>query len=747
MQVEKISYLPSLPMIKTPALKETLPLKKDSHHWTGNVKEKISLVKRISLFFTFRNFQKIIPSWRLSFVKQVAIFSILLLALIFPLKVFLQYYDFLKFRGEVLGVSASAVDSLKKSSNDVSDLKFDEAVKNFAKASSDFKIAQTELSSINGVFDTLAKVLPSKNLKLAAQADLFLRAGELTAGIANRIGSSLDLFETQNLKISNVLNIVYGNLNSSNAEIVELGEILKKIDLNTLPDEYRERVSLFRESSTDISGLFTETTALIDGTRKIFGFDQDRRYLVIFQNNTEMRGSGGFVGSYALADFHNGEMINLEVPSGGSYDTEAGYLERVAAPGPLQLVNPLWHFWDANWWPDWAMSAKKLMWFYEKSNGPTVDGVIALTPNVMSDLLKIIGPLDLTAKYDVVINSDNFWDVVQDIVEEKPELTLVPPLSSSLEAATSSLLKVDKIKPASKKIIGDMLDLIIDKTAKELNRQDFLGILNVVYQNLNEKHILAYFVDENLQKLVSDFKWTGLMEAVDGDYLMVANSNIAGAKTDKMIKENISLLRTVQTDGSIINTLTIQRRHIAIRGEEFVGVRNVNWLRVYVPAGSELLSAEGFSQPDSAFFEKPATDWKKDKDILRGEDDFVIDTQSNTKIYQELGKTVFANWSMIDPGERVLITIKYRLPFEIKASSEPVAENFWEKLIDKNDLVDYVPLRLLVQKQPGSQENEFSSNLVLPSNIKIAWQNNDSLNYRNKLNIDRNWFLLLEVAK
>jgi len=78
----------------------------------------------------------------------------------------------------------------------------------------------------------------------------------------------------------------------------------------------------------------------------------------------------------------------MEVPSGGGYDTEAGLTEFIAAPEPLHLVDPLWHFWDANWWPDWEKSAKKLMWFYEKSDGPTVDGVISITPTVIEKIIR-----------------------------------------------------------------------------------------------------------------------------------------------------------------------------------------------------------------------------------------------------------------------------------------------------------------------------------------------------------------------
>jgi len=711
-------------------------------------KEERVIVPRPKFEFSFdiRKLVNIVPSFRWSLTRQMAIFFVLALVLIFPLKTYLHYRDFLKFKGEVLGVSASAVDDMKSSSGEIKNLNLSEATKNFADATKNFQSAQSKINELNVVFNALAQVVPNKKIKLASQADLYLRAGELTANVANRIGGSLELFNTKDLKIKDVLNVLYENLNSSNAEIIELGEILKKIDLDALPDEYRDKVAIFQQSSADISKTFVELTKLVDGTRKILGFERDRRYLIIFQNNTEMRGSGGFVGSYALADFKNGEMTNLEVPTGGSYDTEAGYLTRVSAPEPLQLVNPLWHFWDANWWPDWAMSAKKLMWFYEKSNGPTVDGVIAITPNVMADLLKVIGPLDMREKYGVVIDGDNFWDEVQAIVEKKPEIKQVEAPVLSLVEGSTTLVKVAEVKHEPKKIIGDMMNMIIAKMSKDLNKDGFINILFTAYNNLNEKHILTYFVDEDLEKLVSDFDWGGLMENVDGDYLMVANSNIAGAKSDKKIKESISLLREVQTDGSIVNTLKIQRRHTAIRGDEFVGVRNVDWLRVYVPDGSEIIEADGFSQPDGKFFEKPSENWNVDEDVMRGEGNFTVDPRSGTKIYKELGKTVFANWTMVDPGEQVVITIKYRIPFKVERKKSEEPKGFFAKLLNDKTDDSYVPLKLLVQKQPGSQGSEFVSSLLLPKNMQVTWQNNESMQFRNKLNVDRNWMVLIRIT-
>ena len=69
-----------------------------------------------------------------------------------------------------------------------------------------------------------------------------------------------------------------------------------------------------------------------------------KRYLLIFQNNTEMRASGGFMGSFAVMDFSNGQVSNLNVPGGGTYDTEAGLKSKIVAPKPLQLGGIYKHY-------------------------------------------------------------------------------------------------------------------------------------------------------------------------------------------------------------------------------------------------------------------------------------------------------------------------------------------------------------------------------------------------------------------
>ena len=195
-------------------------------------------------------------------------------------------------------------------------------------------------------------------------------------------------------------------------------------------------------------------------------------------------------------------------------------------------------------------------------------------------------------------------------------------------------------------------------------------MIKVFEKNLNEKHILFYFTNGELQEKVEEYGWDGKIKQSFKDYLAVINTNIAGGKSDKRIRETISHRAEVMEDGSIINTVIIKREHTGVKNEPFSGVRNVNWMRVYVPLGSELIEASGFEQPDEIYFENPDSGWLKDPDLRREEEAVQIHAPSGTKIYEESWKTVFANWTMVDPGQTDVVYFKYKLPFKLEKKDD-----------------------------------------------------------------------------
>jgi hypothetical protein len=184
----------------------------------------------------------------------------------------------------------------------------------------------------------------------------------------------------------------------------------------------------------------------------------------------------------------------------------------------------------------------------------------------------------------------------------------------------------------------------------------------------------------------------------------------------------------VTLDGSIIDTVSVTRTHTAAKNEPLVGVRNVDWIRIYVPQGSQLISASGFVSPDAKYFEAPDSSWLDNEFVANTEGLATTEADSGTKVYQENNKTVFANWLMLDPGNTATVTLSYKLPFNIWQKENKT--DFLSRLNNwlnpnHNNLYSY---SLLVQKQPGAENETMSTDLTLPTSGQVVWNSNDIQN-------------------
>jgi len=702
-------------------------------------------LKKIRRTFWHFNKKKLVDNnnnnpWQLKWYKSLFSFFLVLLFLVIPIKLlaYLHVFNLSSLEDRVITSSKSAINNLMGAGTAASELDLKTAQDRFAVAGTDFLKANEDMAFINDTILSLASLSSDPKLKLASESKKFLRVGMLGANLGSELSQALSGLNNNDGNWIKILDdfSIHGHLALTDARGLNLE--LQKINVSNLPLEYQARFTDIASKVKKLPDSLALVVDNIDELKLFLGAGRDKRYLLVFQNNAEMRGSGGFLGSYALVDFREGKIRNLEVPGGGSYDTEAGLTEKIKAPEPLWLVNPQWHFWDANWWPDWPTTSRNLMWFYEKSGGPSVDGVISFTPSVMEKLLTVTGPIDMTKDYGLVITADNFWQQVE-LTAERDNIIKNNP------AAVAHLPAGEQNKP--KKIIGDLMAKILEVLPQKLDKDNLVKLLSISEDSLASKQIMFYFNDASLEKATVDRNWGGVMSYAPLDYLMVVNTNIAGAKTDRVIKEKINHQATIASDGSIIDTLTITRTHTATKNEPLVGVRNVDWLRVYVPEGSTLISATGFVSPDIKYFEVPDKTWLSNEFLTKTEDLAIKDQNSGTKIYQENGKTVFANWLMLDPGNSVTVTLSYKLPFNMWQKERRTdflsRLNYW--LNPKADnLYSY---SLSAQKQPGAENEILNTQLILPDLANLVWDSStntqNSLNHSFLLNRDQFYSILL----
>lgn len=642
-----------------------------------------------------------------------------LIALIIPTAAW--FGQGLVIKDDVLSSSLSAYQSLLAAQKSLKEANWQSAEYNFGLAQTDFLKAQEDINKLGKLTLSILEELPG--VSFISSGRHLIKVGEHLAKSGQGLASAIDLFSSNNFfsligsavpndgtkilasqenSVTDIMDLSQKELENSLTEIKLASQEIKQVKIESLPEDIQEQVFLLARKLPLAEEILSQALNYSTAFLKILGQDNPRQYLLIFQNNSEIRATGGFIGTYGLLTLDQGEVEDIFID--GIFNADGQLHEKIIPPRPIQKISTAWSTHDANWFADFPTSAQKVAWFYEKTGGPTVDGVISFTPTVIERLLELTGPIAMP-QYEVVLNSENFVELIQYKVE----------------------IDYDKELNRPKKILADFTPLFIS-ALNQLDEQKKREALTIILDCLKEKHILVYFRDESLQNLAVDEGWAGQLLETDKDYLSVVSSNINGYKTDRLVKETISHRAEIQEDGSIIDTLTIIREHQGGKMEyDWWNQVNANYLRVYLPRGSELISAQG----QSLEIYQPPIDYQKhgfkaDPLVKSIEEKMVIDSKTGTHIFEENGKTVFGNWVYVSPGEKVVLNYRYKLPFKIDLT----------KLTDSYSL--------LVQKQSGSFGSRFSHQLRFPADWQVSWQYPDefkkqagAINYVGDLKTDR----------
>lgn len=659
--------------------------------------------------------------------KRLATVAIAIVFLLFaPTTARTYYFDLKSTTDKIADSSTAGFSALHDSTSALMSGDIGNAQESLTNALHSFDEAVDLLNTKYSILQKIVGVVPVMNNQIQSRQRLITAGQEISLGNTYLI-KGLSEIQYRSSTLTNNLKSLGDHLNYSLPHYQQALGDLNKVDSDILPFEYQDTFKEFRVLFNLYVKDLDNINKLNNSVQEIFGGKGLRRYLLVFQNPAEIRPTGGFMGSFALLDIKDGEIVNIDIPAGGSYDLQGQLKEFVSPPTQLLLSNKRWEFQDANWFPDFSASAEKMLWFYRHSRNLTADGVIAINADVLNRLLSIIGPV-ADQNRDLVIDKDNALSTIQNIVENGSE-------------------KKDH-KP--KQILSDLAPVFIENF-KKMKAQAVLPLLTNLSEALQQKEIQAYFVDDNTQNTMREFGWSGEITKTtpDQDYLFVVNTNIQGQKSDAKIEQGISHQAVVQPDGTILDSVVVTRKHTGVDGEEFYGRTNIDYLRIYVPEGSQLIRASGFTWPDEKAF-KVVDPWsQKDEDLNNLEKEIDTDDQSGTRISQEFGKTTFGNWIITEPGQTTQVQFTYKLPF--KAWEESANSNLsnWAKIFQsQNPLSKY---QLIAQKQSGVN-SDFESQVIYPESWSPIWQNGRDLTVatngiavkNTKLSTDQIWVLVMQ---
>lgn len=653
--------------------------------------------------FTRLRFSLSLPSFAGPRTRAVAAFVALSFALVLPLHAIQQVNAAKISQAEITDAGRNAIDNFLRGTQALQSDRFDVAGIDFSRATEDFRQAEDSLGEIDTALTTLANVIPQTDKTYDSVRGLITSGKELSLAASNLTGAADELANRESLSATTKLTLLNSYVVNSLPHIEEAASALEKVKADAVPEEYRSTVADLQKRVPALQTSMEEFSEFSETLVTIMGGERKMRYLVVFQNNTELRPTGGFPGSFAEMDVENGKIVNINIPEGGTYDLQGQLTKFVEAPQPLSLINPRWEFHDAGWFPDFPTSAKKMLWFYENAGGPTVDGVLAINATMMPKLLEITGPIEMP-EYGRTIDAENFLFETQKIVEFEYDRYTDP--------------DSEREEEAPKQFIGDLAPKVLSQL-EGADMSTTLSMLNLLGEGLDEKDVLLYFDNNALQSKIESLGWTGELKQTAGDYLMVVNTNLGGGKTDTIIDQNVEILSQVQEDGSIINTVTIKKEHRGLKTALFEGLNNVDYIRLYVPKGSELISADGFEIPPAELFDTSDIPLSKDEDLMLIESNRSVHEQSRTDVWDENGKTVFGNWIQTKPGEVETATFTYRLPITLASSVQE--HSFLDIAKSRLGFKDLETHTLLIQKQPGVLNRKTTATVEFPNGKQILW--------------------------
>ncbi len=507
---------------------------------------------------------------------------------------------------------------------------------NWETAASESSLAQMSFEEARKSFEDFSthrlaeRILPSLNKNSIEATGNFLQTAEIlsrSAEQASRIAAgardifdfrSLAFKDMDNTKRQQAIRYLYESLPEINglAANLQLAQIsLEKGQDSLISLPFKSKIAWLDGQLAEINRIMADAKLLAQATPVIAGYPNESRFLVILQNDDELRPSGGFIGSYAIISIKDGLITSMDSHDSYHVDMPAVGLLRKEPPAPIKKYMEVenWYLRDANWSPDWPTSARQIAENYNDErelvgeSREYFDAIVGITPEFVSEILKITGAITVEGEE---YNAENFQEKLQYEVEV-------------------GYKEQDITSWERKEVIDEVMETLLTKVS-QLPKEDWLDLISALQTARSKKYLLVYFPEDRYQSIAELLQVDGKMKQPSGDYLMVVDANLAAFKTDAVMDKRITYRVREEADG-LYATLEMDYSHNG--GFDWRTTRYRSYTRIYTPQGSRLISGEGYVDGVSSVVE------------------------------EEVNKTSLGFFFSIEPGtQNKALKFEYRLP-------------------------------------------------------------------------------------
>jgi len=474
----------------------------------------------------------------------------------------------------------------------------------------------------------------------------------------------------------------------------ELAVAKARADLDTVPAQrLSPRAAALVALAQAYVPALQAALGLLQDAPALLGADQPATYLILAQNDQELRPTGGFVSGVGMLRIEGAKIVTATLEDAYAVDgaCECG----IHAPAPLReyMWAPALKLRDANWSPDLPSSAAVARSIYSRCRGVQVDGVIAFDLEAAGAMLDVLGPLQPPG-YDVPVTRESFQEFLARYWAN--------PMASPTMSENRDAWWLHR-----KDFMGDLLREMVNKIDAGWEQIPARRAVEILVPLLHEKHLQVYVDAPSAQRALESAGWAGAMRQGGDDYLLIVDANVGYRKVNPYIEQHIDYRVAPGADGMTQATLTLDYRNNSPGSAECIAgarydatygemMQGCYWdyVRVYIPRGSRLLSAAG---GDSA-----------------------------ASLAEERGRAVLGMLLIVPPGQSRQIVFTYETP------ASPTRAGGYELLVQKQAGTRGATLRVAVSGAgpvlrcegcPSATDLKGSAlALTLNTDMRITWQ-------------------------
>ena len=512
--------------------------------------------------------------------------------------------------------------------------------------------------------------LAGHSLGIFKQEAVFLRFSDKIKYLEKEVATKKDTLNTIYYLADSMNKLSLILLGNSSISVSDFSKMI--VDFKNAIYLYNKNTSLKTNNpffNNNISNIISIISSTIDTWPNAFGFNGNRSYLVLFQDSSQIRSSGGIINLYAILNLSSGKITDFKFFNAS--DSDAKLTTHIEPPFPIRryLASRNWSLKNSSFDVDFLKTAVASATFLNSEEQRMVDGVISVDLVFINNLLKITGPVKLIDNSGF-INNENFFSVFQ--------------------------------RHQDKDFLKIVLQSISSKISNEKNVSS-VALLNFISQAMYEKHLLFAFNNPGQEAIfaVNGFSAALVDDRVSGeniinDFVGISESSFAEKNINFYISRSLSQKVNLEKDGGVSEIITL-----TMNNSSQINTNNFykNYIRFIFPENSQIKSIfiNGIEQKITPAITDPAVYEAKN-----------FKQPQALEVYKQVqsGKDVFGFLVTVSPQELKKIVINYKLSQRINLLK-----------------TDY-KYSLKIFKQPGINFYPFDFSFTPLSDLKISKASN-----------------------